>query len=431
MNTHTLRDFDLYAFDQHEPTCRVELHDAPPIIRRIWKNVLWEIERNYVIETAYGTVYAAGDRGEHFIAKLFNRDVAFSGLLGLNALYPDSVMQSLKIIRKIRLERGWSCPRSHVIDGIDSVQVEDMDNLNYIMKYGKSTPLNKTDDVVWMWCYYDLLMRGQFSNKEWKWFYETGLTCFERLYEPFFDSDDGLYFGQPTFIDVGSNGYPEEMQKNSEITAANRCVWVKSPSTNTLYYAGLKSMEETARKLGKHKEALTYGAKAEALAMQIRKKLRFANGTFCYFMHKNGSLEQRREAMSTALPVLLDIVVGEDARVAVADYPYTVWGAPLFTPYFDNDAFYHNNSAWPFASSFLSTAIEKATEISTAFENLVMLMNCFEKGSFREVFDMRTREATGCYSQLWSLAAFVHTCARMKYTPFGAELNPFTNKRNG
>lgn len=421
----SLHDFDLYGFQQHEPVCSATLHDAPPIIQKIWKNVLWEIERNYSIGTALGTVYAAGDGGEHFLAKLFNRDVSYSGLLGLNALYPEHMLQSLKIIRTIRLERGWSCPYSHVIQGIDGVQVENMDNREYILKYGKSTPLNKTDDVVWMWCYFDLLKRCQLPEEEWKWFYETGLNCFKKLYDPFFDHTDGLYFGQPTFIDVGSNGYPDEMQKNAEMTAGNRCVWVKAPSTNALYYAGLKAMEETARKLNKPTVEKCFRNRADSLAMQIRNNLRFEDGTFCYFMHKDGKLEPRRETMSTALPVLLDIVEGEEARKAVSGYPYTVWGAPLFAPYFENDIFYHNNSAWPFASTFLSAAIEKATGTSTAFENMVMLMNCFEKGAFRELFDMRTRDAAGCYAQLWSLAAFVHTCSRMNYTSFTIDLNPF------
>lgn len=427
MSESSLSERDLYAFEQHEPKCKEVLHNAPPLIEKVWKNVLWEIERNYSVQTPYGTVYGGGNGGQGFFAKLFNRDIAFSGILGLNALYGESVMQSMKIIRKVRLELGWRCPKDIVLQGIEGVTVEDLTNDEYIIKYGKSTPANKTDDVIWLWSYYDLLTKGNYPEEEWTWFYETGLVCFKKLYDPFYDPEDGLYFGQPTFIDVGWTGYPEEMKKGPEMKTYNynSCLWVKASSTNSLYYAGLLAMAGAAERLGKKEEALSFRKRAEVLAGQIRKHLRFDDGTFCYFKHKDGHLEPRREVIGTALPVLFEIVVGEEARAAVANYPYTVCGAPVLHPFLDNDLFYHNNSAWPFASTILSAAIEKATGVSTAFENMIMLMNSFEDGAMREVFDMRKRIPAGCYAQLWSMAAFIYTCSKMNYTSFEIDLNPF------
>lgn len=395
------------------------------MVEKLWGNVLWEIEQNFSIETPYGTVFGAGNRGKGFFAKLFNRDISFSGVLGLNVLFAKEVMQSLKIIRKVRLEKGWSCPKDMVLRGVDGVTVEDLTNKEYILKYGKSTPVNKTDDVVWLWSYYDLLNKGDYPEEEWKWFYETGLACFEKLYDPFYDPEDGLYFGQPTFIDVGHSGYPRELLTGNKEYNYNVCLWVKASSTNSLYYAGLLAMSRAAHRLGKEEEAQSFQKRADVLAEQIRKHLRFEDGTFCYFKHKDGHLEPRREALGTALPVLFEIVVGEEARAAVANYPYTVCGAPLIYPYYDNDLFYHNNSAWPFASTILNAAIEKATGVSTAFENMVMLMNSVERGAMREVFDMRSRNIRGCYAQLWSMAAFIFTCSRLNYTSFTMDLNPF------
>ena len=426
-----LQDRDLYGFELQEPDCKLTLNDStPPIIKKMWKNVLWEIERNFSIETPYGTVYGAGNRGKGFFAKLFNRDVSFSGILGLNVLYPDSVMQSLKIIRKIRLERGWSCPKDFVIQGIDEVTVEDITLKEYILKYGKSTPANKTDDVIWLWCYYDLLKKGDYPLSEWQWFYETGVECFERLYKPFYDSSDGLYYGQPTFIDVGYTGYPRELLEKPGMTKHNNCIWVKASSTNSLYYVGMLALSDAAARLGYLNESDEFKARAKALAEQMRKHLRFEDGTFCYFKHKDGHLEPRREALGTALPVLFEIVVGDEARAAVANYPYTVQGAPLIYPFLEDEKSHHNNSAWPFASTILSAAIEKATGVSTAFENMVMLMNCFERGGVREIFDMRTRLPKGCYAQLWSLASFVYTCSRLNYTSFKMDLYPFSSQEN-
>ena len=424
-------DSDLYAFEVHEPKCKMKLHGAPPIIEKLWQNVLWEIEQNFSIETPYGTVFGAANRGKGFFAKLFTRDVSFSGILGLNVLYPKEMMQSMKIIRKVRLERGWSCPKDQVIQGIEGVTIEDLTNREYIIKYGKSTPANKTDDVIWLWSYYDLLTRGDYQRNEWEWYYETGLECFKRLYDPFYDPDDGLYFGQPTFIDVGHSGYPQEMMKQPLLDPSNTtynfnaCIWVKASSTNSLYYAGLLAMAGAAKRLNRMDEAADFSKRAAALADSMRKHLRFEDGTFTYFKHKGGHLEPRREAIGTALPVIFGIVDGEEAKAAVAKYPYTVCGAPTIYPFYDNNSFYHNNSAWPFASTIFNTAVEKATGSSTAFENLVMLMNSTERGAMREVFDMRKRIPTASFAQLWSMAAFVCTCSRMNYTSFKIDLNPF------
>ena len=73
----------------------------------------------------------------------------------------------------------------------------------------------------------------------------------------------------------------------------------------------------------------------------------------------------------------------------------------------------------------MSAAIEKATGVSTAFENMIMLMNSVADGAMRELFDMRKSIPVGCYAQLWSMAAFIYTCSKMKYTSFEIDLNPF------
>ncbi len=396
-----------------QPECPLRLTNVPPLIERMWRSALWEIEQNDCIETPYGVIYSAGAAGRHFRARVFNRDVGYSGILGMNAIYPDRMLSSMKIIRRIRLEMGWNCPNDRVISGVPGVKVENIPNHDFMVKYLKASPINKTDDVLWLWCLDELLGIKGNPGTEWEWLYEHGKRSFEELYAPFFDESDGLYFGQPSFIDVGGTGYPEEFGPKGENDTCNRGVWVKASSTNSLYYKGLRVMAKAACLLDHGEEAKAWECKAESLRRAILSSLRFEDGKFAYFKHKDGHLEKRREALGTAFPVLLDVVQGDDAKRAVSDYPFTPLGAPLLHPFYERDDFYHNNTAWPFASTFLSWAIEKATGVSHAAENLAVLVNAVKNGKLYEVFDLRGNEPTGCAAQLWTDASFINVCARM------------------
>jgi len=410
--TEKLVPYALSQISDVQPVSPLRLKNAPPLFEKLWRVALKEIEDNYCIDTPYGVIYSAGNAGQHFLARIFNRDVGYSGLLGMNAIYPEKMLSSMKIIRRVRLELGWLCPRDRAITGIPNVVIEDLCNHDFIVKHLKASPINKTDDVLWLWCVDDLLERMGNPRAEWEWLYETGLICFEQLYDPFWDEADGLYYGQPTFIDVGGTGYPAEMGPLRDAATSNHDLWVKASSTNALYYKGLQVMAKAARILGKEQDAAAYDERAEKLAAAMREKLRFPDGTFAYFKYPDGRLEQRLETLAAAFPVLTGVVTGEDARKAVEPYPFTPWGAPLLHPFYDRDDFYHNNSAWPFASTFLSWAIEKATGVSHADENLLMLLNAVKDGCLCEVFDLRDNHPCGCPSQLWTDAAFINACAR-------------------
>ena len=81
-----------------QPECPARLKNAPPLFEKLWRAALKEIEDNYCIDTPYGVIYSAGNAGRHFRARIFNRDVGYSGLLGMNALYPEKMLSSMKII---------------------------------------------------------------------------------------------------------------------------------------------------------------------------------------------------------------------------------------------------------------------------------------------------------------------------------------------
>ena len=393
------------------PKLGIKFTGNDTIAEKMWYIALEDIEKNYCIDTEYGVVFAAGGYNEHknWDGLTFNRDTSYSGLLALNSIYPNEMLTSIKAIRKYREKLKFTCTPDTKLEGIDGVDVLDVDSLEFRKIFHKGTAINKTDDVVWIWCAYDLIKKNQFD--EWEWFYETACDNFKNFYFPFFDKKDGLFFGQPTFIDVGLYGYPEHFGYNTK-EARNNGVWVKATSTNALYYKALSIMSEVAEMLGLNDEAKEWELRAKNLKGAILKHLRFEDGTFAYFKHKDGSLEDRHEALGTAFAVLLDIVEGEDAKHALSGCGFTQYGVPLIYPFYENGNSLHNNATWPFVDTFYLLALEKAYGDSFVAHNLMVMLNASIDGHIYEYRDTNLNHIRGAKAQLWSIAGFINTCIR-------------------
>ncbi len=394
------------------------------LLGKLWKIALDDIEKSHNTQTEFGTVFSAGAYGKDFCSLVFSRDNAYAGLLGLNCLYPQEMLESYKAIRQVRYRLGWSCFKvcGSELKGIPDVPVYDMKPLEFFRKFQKASAINKTDDVAWVWAAYDLLKKQDFPRTEWEWLYENGQLGFDKFYQAFYDETDGLYFGQPTFIDVGHCGYPDGY--NTPTTKRrNKCVWLKATSTNSLYYKALCVMAETARLLDKADEATAWQSRADALKTAILRHLRAPDGTFYYFRYRDGRAEQRREALGSAFPVLCGVVEGEDAVAAVAGYPITPFGVPLLYPYYPRHDSYHNNTMWPFADTFFLLAYERANGVSTAEVNLLGLVNAFKNGHFYELHDAKTNTPMGSWAQLWTTAAFLNAMIRAGNTGIEPDKN--------
>ena len=411
---------DLIRIEKVQPGLKVRYTGEEEITERIWYIALDDIEKNYCMDLEEGRVFSAGGYDAHkdWDGLTFNRDTCYSGLLALNLLYPKEMLQSMKIIRKYRERLKFACTPDMELEGIEGVEVFDLTFREFKVRFHKGAAINKTDDVVWIWCMYDLIKKNHFD--EWEWMYHTAKRHFEQFYDPFYDPEDGLYFGQPTFIDVGSNGYPESFGMKTK-EAYNYGVWVKASSTNSLYYKALTVMSEAAKRLGLEEEAEEWDERAAHLKAAILDKLRFEDGTFAYFMHKDGHLENRREVLGTAFPVLLDVVTKEEAQKALKGFPVTAFGAPLLVPFYDHESTLHNNSSWPFADTFLLLAFEKAYEVNLVKLNLQIMVNATENGHLREYRNMIKNQMCGATAQLWSCAGFVNACIRGGLTEIDPE----------
>ncbi len=298
--------------------------------------------------------------------------------------------------------------------------IYDIPKIEFFKKFQKASAINKTDDVVWVWCAYDLLKKNKFGMSEWNWLYHMGVECFEKLYNRFYDPNDGLYYGQPSFVDVGGGGYPDGWN-NTSIEARNKCVWVKAASTNCLYYKALKSMGKAAEILGLKKEAQEWIRKAEALKKAIKKELCFPEGTLAYFKHRDNHLEDRRDILGSSFAVLCGVAEDDEARKLLKGYPITPYGVPILYPFYERNDTYHNNAMWPFANTFFLLAMEKAYKKDYSYINMHMMLNDVVNGHFAEVRDMQTNQACGAYSQLWSITAFLNVCIRTDMTEISDE----------
>ena len=411
---------NLLTLPQASPKLDIKYTGKDKIFQQMWDIALEDIEKNYCIDTDYGVVYAAGGYNAHkdWGGIAFNRDTAYSGLLALNTLYPNEMLTSLKAIREYRDKVKFKCTPQSELEGIEGVEVLDVDFTEFKKRFHEGPAIALTDDVAWIWCAYDLIKKNKFD--EWQWFYETACENFKNYYSPFFDETDGLYFGQPTFIDVGDYGYPESFGYHTK-EAKNNSVWIKATSTNALYYKALKVMAEVAEILGRNDEADEWKKQARNLKDAILKNLRFEDGTFTYFKHKNGTLEDRHEALGTAFVVLLDIVEGEDAKVALSACTFTQYGVVLIYPFYGNGNSLHNNATWPFVDTFYLLALEKAYGESFVNQNMMIMLNNSVNGHIYEYRDLNLNHSRGAIAQLWSIAGFVNACIRGGLTELSSE----------
>lgn len=389
-----------------QPQHEMRMQGATPLMERLWRIALDDCERN-IVETEQGRYFGAGAQ---FGVTVYTRDISYAGILGLNRLYPELMKSSLEVTREVRLGLGLRVPGGYAVESIDADWIDEgMDERDFFEKHNTNCYTRRTDDVVWLWCAYDLFRRTA-DNYDWQWLYETGTRCFERLYDPFLDSQDGLYRGQASFVDIHfaehrATGYPQDW-------SIADCVLCKTLSTNCLYVKGLEVMARVADLLGRHAHTRDWQERLDALKESIRRELLKPDGTLAYYKDRWGCLSERRGALGSAFAVLAGIVEGDEARAALADYPVTDAGVPLFHPFYSIDNYYHNNSSWPFVDTFFLAAQERAHGDDRTARNAALLARVVQADGFHEVVDMRDKSVKGSGHQLWSAAAFIDVCRR-------------------
>lgn len=409
--------------------------ELPEGLQRAWQLAVFEAEANIKPSPYGGEFFTAGGRGG-WHNMLFGQDTVACGLLAFNRLYPDVMKSQIRSYVLARLNIGFMCPDGWMLENCEKSIALKMDvwqpnSREFCNRYNMSPALNRTgQDVGWLWTAGDLFdMHG--DRMDWAWLYGMGNIFFDYFYKPFYDETDGLYFGQASFIDVGWNGYPFAHQDMSAAAQRNAAVWLKTPSTNALYVRGMDVMAHAAQLLDRPEEAAQWQKKADALRKAICDHLRHPDGTFAYFMYKDGTLEPRCSALGAAYCILADVVTGEDARKALAEdrLQFSNVGVSLFYPFYEENTIYHNKAAWPYASTFYYLAKEKVTGESCAEADAAQLAHAlvipakingnsqgtaedYQTGSFMEYISWEGQESRGACAQCFSISAFMNLCLR-------------------
>ncbi len=444
MTAEALRDangsFSLAQLPNPKPKCNMELKgDVTPLTARMWQIALDDVEHNMVTSESGAVYFGAGNQ---YGLRIYERDIAVSGVLGLNRFYPEVMLSSLKVAREIRRELGYKVSAPHVVQEID-VPWEVIAQVDKAImgKYRTNSYTRRTDDVAWLWAVDDLFSLHS-DLADWKWVVENGEYFFKVFYDPWFDKTDGLFRGQPLFHDIQSSAYPKGM------TIAD-CVLLKALSTNCLYYRGMQAMAKACEKSGRPAaEKQHWMDRASTLKVAIQKEFTQPDRTLAYYKDRHGKIMLNREILGTAFAAIFGVVEGDAAKAAFADYPMTDKGIPLFSPFIPGNSGPHNMASWPFCDTFflLGKSIAEgkdytgynaallARSIGTTIKSKKGREDKAEVdgfGSFHEYITLPDGLITGSGRQLWSAAAFLSVCIRAGLLPEKrvGQANTTKNKR--
>ncbi|MCF8379223.1 MAG: hypothetical protein K9H49_06580 [Bacteroidales bacterium] len=388
---------------------------ASPITNKMWNIALHDVEQNLVTND-YGTYFAAGRR---YTERVYTRDIAFAGILGLNAIYPEEMKRSLEITREVRSALGYKVSAPHVVKEINAPwEIFSESEKDVMAAFRTNSITRRTDDVVWVWAVQDLFTQNP-GLADWEWLFETGTDYFENYYAPWFDTEDNLYKCQPAFQDIESTGYPDSLDIAD-------CVLMKGTSTNCLYYKAMLSMAEAAEKSGQSVEKIEYwNNRAADLKTAILKELMLPDGTFTYYKVRYGNVMINQHNLGTAFAIIFGIVEGEAAKKAIQDYPVTDRGIPLIHPFLTDNQGPHNQASWPFCSTFFLWAKEIALKEDFTDYNAALLARTMGTqlaenrdkdwggfGSFHEKVQLPSGIIDGSGQQLWTSAAYINVCLR-------------------
>ncbi len=413
---------------------------APGALTERWiAQALRDVELNIVEGRYFGA-------GKAFGPVVFTRDFSLSGLLALNRLYPELMRSSMHYDREVRFRTHWSVQKQcSVVGKIDWPLVRtELEKEDFLREYRTSDITRRSDDVVWIWAYHDLLTNSATQPTtldEWRWFYDTALRCFLDYYDVFHDSNDGLYRGQSCIVDVMMCGYQGQHWQEDERDAAHflikhvddqadasrwrpglfpvslrRSLLLKAASTNALYVVAMRCLADAAEHLGLTEEAERWRERGAALRSRMRHVFLEADGCPAYLLWDDGQLDRRRHVLATAFWAMTGVFDRDEARRALASYPTLEWGVPFYEPFFaDNPHLYHNHACWPFADAFFHRAWQL---VEPSPENLLRWVcrlgrSCRDARGFREITEAANGRLAGSAHQLWSAAGFLSACLEL------------------
>jgi hypothetical protein len=334
---------------------------------------------------------------------VWTRDISYSVDLGLASLDPQRCINSL-LFKTTRLKSNIKGEYSRQI-------VQDTGS-------GGSYPVS-TDRVVWaigaseLLKYLDGKQRLGFLEDVWQILHDT----IEHDRRVIYDTKDGLYRGEQSFLDWREQTYPGWTQNNVLAIAKSKAL-----STNVGHYWLLKTAAELACQKKLTGQEKLYNAWAESLKKAINKEFYIESKGLYSSLILDEPVKirlNRFDLLGESLAILCGIADKDMARKIVSNYPVVPYGPPVVWPQEKTVAIYHNHAIWPFVTSYWLKAAKQAGN-SAAVDHTVhsLVRGTALNLSNMENFDFVTGKAYSKVNgiegpvinsrrQLWSVAGYM------------------------
>lgn len=235
-----------------------------------------------------------------------------------------------------------------------------------------------------------------------------------------YDSEDGLYRGEQSFLDWREQTYPKWTADNTKHIGMS-----KTLSTNVLHYMAITIAAAMAEELGKTTEASQFTIQAESLKNAIKSAFYLADKKTFSTMKTtflDSSAVDKRDLLGEALTVLSGVDDNAQTAEIIGEYPVTEAGPAVIFPQEPDTKIYHNRAVWPFVTSYGLRAAAKAGNdkfYENAFMSLVRgaalnlsNMENFEFTTLSAWYDDATYPQlsgpeVNSRRQLWSVAGFL------------------------
>ncbi len=382
------------------------LYSDSPLFDGLYALATEELRQNSVsqisdwsFETTQCSCFETGELWKY----VWTRDISYSVDLGLGQLDLDRALQSLLFkLSSFRSEHGGS--NSQFI-------VQDTGS-------GGSYPVS-SDRVVWALGMEEVLKHMAPADQE-KWRRRVLDVLKNVIYQDrgwIFDTRDGLYRGEQSFLDWRQQSYPSWTAQ--DVTAIYE---MKALSTNVLHFAMLRFAAQLAAGAGESTESDKFSEWARALKTSINAAFWQENpGRYLALVGPEldrGPID-RLDQLGTALAIIMEVADPEQGRRAISNYPATTAGVPVMWPQQPFTPIYHNRAIWPFASAYWALAAKKVLH-QEAFDHTAasLMRGAALNLSNMENFEFLTQKNwldDGAYSgpvvnsrrQLWSVAGYL------------------------
>ena len=352
--------------------------------------------------------------GEHW-TYVWTRDLAYSTHLALAGFDPERAVHSLLF--------KSSLLKPSVVGGLSYQIVQDTGS-------GGSYPVS-SDRIVWILGASETLKylpapeQKRFLQQVYPILHDT-LEQDRRL---LFDSADGLYRGEQSFLDWREQTYPGWTSNNVVAIAMSKAL-----SVNAANYFALRTASEYAGRLRRRDDQTRYAAWANELKSAINHYF-FDPETGLYSTYlltdsAYGIRTHRYDLLGESLAILLGVADNAQTRAVLSHYPTGPYGPPVVWPQEHTVPIYHNHAIWPFVTAYWTKAARQAGNADAVNQGIHSLMRAAAFNlSNMENLDFATGKAQvkdGVLSgpvvnsrrQLWSVAGYL---AMVQDVVFGLE----------